>query len=99
MTKKEANIIIQACLKYRIFHTCRCEGDVYVINFPQNLNFRSFVAAKLAVNSMVLENWNKPKPKDTPATLDLSGLNFSGYGIKKKKEYEPGKWAENRMKN
>ena len=96
MTKTEANIIIQACLKHRIFHTCRSEGDVYLISFPNDLDFRNFEAAKLAVNSMVLENRKKPLPQPEPLPQPL-GLNFSRYLTKKKKDYEPGRWAELRQ--
>ena len=98
MTKAEANIIIQACLKYRIFHTCRSEAEVYIINFPEELEFRNFEAAKLAVNSIVLENRSKPMHKDAPQSINMHGLNFSRFPTKKK-DYESGKWAENRMKD
>jgi hypothetical protein len=99
MTKVEVNIIIQACMGYRIFNTCRQEGDVYVINLQDQLDFKSFEAAKLAVNSLVIENRNKPKTVESESNLKLTGLNFSRYPTKKKMNTEPGNWAERRMKD
>jgi hypothetical protein len=98
MTKTEANIIIQVCLGQQIFHTCRSEGDTYLINCLDAMDFRDFEAAKLVVNSLVLEYRAYPKPpKESKPTSEPTGLNFKRYSNKNKMNSGSGNWGERRM--
>ena len=47
MNKREADTILLACNKHKIFLTMHKEGSVYVVNFINRIEIRSFEGAKL----------------------------------------------------
>jgi len=92
MTYQEANRIIQAAVQHKIFTTCRSEGDIYIINIMDRMDFRSFQAAKLAINSLVLEfRAYPPKQKET--------ATFTPNPKRRRKNDTEGNWGENRVKS
>jgi len=55
MDKREADTILVACKKHGIFLTMRKEGDVYMVTFINRIEIKSFDAAKLITNGLVVE--------------------------------------------
>ena len=64
MDKREADTILLACKKNGIFLTLRSEGDRHLVSFYNKLEVRSFEAAKLITNGLVVENRLKKRPSD-----------------------------------
>ena len=98
MTKAEADQVIGACKKYHIFSTIMKIADNYSIRFENRIEFNSFEASKMVVNALVIENRGKrKKEEEKKESSDVSFLK-SRYNFHKKKDTEPGKWGENRVK-
>ncbi len=55
MNKKESITILLACKKHGIYMSSRNEGDDYLVGFLSRLEVRSFAAAKLITNGLVIE--------------------------------------------
>lgn len=49
MNKREADTILLACKKHGIQLVMRKEGDVYIVNFVNRLEIKSFEGAKLLI--------------------------------------------------
>ena len=64
MDKREADTILLACKKNGIFLTLRSEGGRHLVSFYNKLEVRSFEAAKLITNGLVVENRLKKRPSD-----------------------------------
>ena len=68
MNKRESSAILLACKKHGIFLTVRSEGDWHLVSFYNKLEVRSFEAAKLITNGLVVENRLKKRPSDLHKT-------------------------------
>ena len=70
MNKREADAILLACKKHSIPLTTRKEGDVYMVTFIDRIEIKSFEAAKLITNGLVVESKMKKQssyiPKSEP---------------------------------
>jgi len=64
MNKREADTILLACKKNGISLTMRKEGSVYLVNFINRIEIRSFEGAKLITNGLVIEGRLKKDIKE-----------------------------------
>lgn len=84
MNKREADTILLACKKHGIQLTMRKEGDVYLVNFVNRLEIKSFEGAKLITNGLVIEGKNKKEAKECINEIGTNAkLNFSKYPTRK----------------
>jgi len=97
MTKKESMAILLACKKHGVFMTVRNEGEDHLVIFLDRLEVRSFEAAKLITNGLVIEGRLKKGPLNLPSTgfYPLSGDQKSG--APKSKYRGPSDWSKRRM--
>ena len=97
MTKKESMAILLACKKHGIYMASRNEGDDYIVVFLNRLEVRSFEAAKLIANGLVIEGRLKKKPLNEPPS---EHYNLSGdlKSVAPKSKYRgPSDWSKRRM--
>lgn len=64
MSKREADAILLACKKHGIYLTMRKEGTVYFVNFINRIEIKSYEAAKLITNGLVIEGKHKTETKE-----------------------------------
>ena len=77
MNKREADTILLACNKHKIFLTMHKEGSVYVVNFIKRIEIRSFEGAKLITNGLVMDGKIKKDIKKHVVELGAKAkLNF-----------------------
>ena len=95
MNKREADIILLACKKHGIFLTMRKEGSVYLVNFINRFEIRSFEGAKLITNGLVVEGRIKRENKKHIDDIGTGAkLNFSDYPIRKDRDVGGVGWGE-----
>ncbi len=84
MNKREADTILLACKKQGISLTMRKEGSVYFVTFINRIDIRSFEAAKLITNGLVIEKRNKKSIKEHLNSMQLySKVRFSNHSKRK----------------
>lgn len=97
MNKREADSILLACKKHGISLTMNKEGDVYVITFVNRIDIKSFEAAKLITNGLVIEGRNKKMIKKRIDEIGTNAkLNLSKYPTRKKRPESGVGWGERR---
>ncbi len=94
MNKREADTILLACKKHRISLTMRKEGDVYLVEFMNRIDIKSFEEAKLISNGLVIEGRHKKQVKRHIVELGTNTkLNFSKYPTRKNRPESSASWA------
>ena len=97
MNKKEADTILLACKKHHIALAMRKEGDVYIVTFIGRMDIKSFEAAKLITNGLVVEGRFKKDSKRHIVELETKAkLNFSNYPTRKNRGDSGVGWGERR---
>ncbi len=95
MNKREADTILLACKKYGIFLTMRKEGSVYLVRFINKIEIKSFEAAKLITNGLVIEGKFKKDIKERIVKLGTDAkLNFSNYPTRKNRGDGVVDWSD-----
>lgn len=95
MNKREADAILLACKKHVIQFTMRKEGDVYLVNFINRIEIKSFEAAKLITNGLVIEGRCKKESKKHIVEMGTNAeLNFSKYPTRKNRPDSVVSWGE-----
>ena len=95
MDKREADKILLACKKHGIQFTMRNEGDLYMVTFVNRLEIKSFEAAKLITNGLVVEGRYKKDGKRHIVEMETKAkLNFSNYQTRKNRFDSGVSWAE-----
>ncbi|MFC2114727.1 hypothetical protein ACFLRI_05205 [Bacteroidota bacterium] len=89
---------MKACRKFNVSAYSRLEGDRYLVIFKQDIEFRSFKAAKYMVNALVLERREKDRLNNANS-LTVDGLNFSPYPVNKKRVQDSDNWGERRLQS
>jgi len=75
----------------------RKEGTVYFVNFINRIEIKSYEAAKLITNGLVIEAKNKSKVKETIyKEVSPSVANFSGYPKRKTRTDDNYPFSERR---
>ena len=86
MVKREAYKILLGCKKFGISLVMRKEGDVYLVTFINRIEIKSFEAAKLITNGLVVEQRYKKDSKKHIVELETNAkLNFAKYPTRKKR--------------
>jgi hypothetical protein len=101
MTKKESMAILLACRKHAIYMNSRNEGDDYIVVFLNRLEVRSFEAAKLITNGLVIEGRLKQGIKHNLTWKEQHPVIEKHKHVSKserRKDWD-SHWGENRMKN
>ena len=101
MNKREADTILLANKKHGISLTMRKEGDVYVVTFVNRIDIKSFEAAKLITNRLVIEGRNKAEVKakeNLNQRVANPKMNFSKLPTRKKRPGSGIGWGERRRK-
>ncbi len=84
MNKREADTILLACKKHSIKFTMRKEGSVYIVNFSNKIEIKSFEASKLITNGLVVERRFKNEIKESASSKQIyPQINMSKYPKKK----------------
>jgi hypothetical protein len=97
MTKKESMAILLACKKHHIHLTTRNEGEDYLAVFLDRLEVRSFDAAKLITNGLVIEGRLKKGSLNKPAS-EFYHLSGNLKSVAPKSKYRgPSDWSKRRM--
>lgn len=100
MNKREADTILLACKKHSISLTMRKEGDVYLVEFVNRIEIKSFEGAKLITNGLVIEGRHKKQIKKHIDDLGTNAkLNFSKYPTRKNRPDSGASWAERHGEN
>ena len=95
MNKRQADNILLACKKHGITLTMRKEGDVYLVNFMNRIEMKSFEGAKFITNGLVIEGrHNKLSKRDTVELGTDAKLNFSKYPTRKNRADSGVGWAD-----
>lgn len=95
MNKREADIILLACKKHNLSLTIRKEGEIYLVTFNHKIEFKSFEAAKLITNGLVIESRFKRVNKKTLNKINSDRQpNFSNYPTSKRRDNHGKGWAE-----
>ena len=100
MNKREADTILLANKKHGISLTMRKEGDVYVVTFVNRIDIKSFEAAKLITNGLVIEGRNKAEVKakeNLNQRVANPKMNFSKLPTRKKRPGSGIGWGERRL--
>lgn len=100
MNKREADTILLANKKHGISLTMRKEGDVYVVTFVNRIDIKSFEAAKLITNRLVIEGRNKAEVKakeNLNQRVANPKMNFSKLPTRKKRPGSGIGWGERRL--
>jgi len=97
MNKREADTILLACKKHGLFLTMRKEGAVYFVIFINRIEIKSYEAAKLITNGLVIEGRHKSKVMETIYKDEsYSVINFSGYPKRKTRTDDNYPFSERR---
>ena len=100
MNKREADTILLANKKHGISLTMRKEGDVCLVNFVNRIDIKSFEAAKLITNGLVIEGRNKAEVKakeNLNQRVANPKMNFSKLPTRKKRPGSGIGWGERRL--
>ena len=77
----------------------RKEGDVYMVTFINRMEIKSFDAAKLITNGLVVEGRLKKDIKKHVVELGSSvKLNFSNYPTRKNRQDSGVSWGDRRSR-
>jgi len=99
MIKREADNILLACRKHGLSLTMRKEGSVYIVIFINRIEIKSYEAAKLITNALVIEGKHKTKTKEILSSVDsYPSINISNRPKKKKNIDDSSSFAERRSK-
>lgn len=97
MNKREADTILLACKKHGLFLTMRKEGTVYFVIFINRIEIKSYEAAKLITNGLVIEGRHKKMIKETIYNIEsYSSTNLSGYPKRKNRKDDATPLSERR---
>ena len=95
MNKREADTILLACKKHGVSLNLRKEGDVYLVNFINRIEIKSFEGAKLITNGLVIEARFKKENKKHIVELGTNTkLNFSKYPTRRNRPERGIGWGE-----
>ncbi len=84
MNKREADTILLACKKNGISLTMRKEGSVYLVNFINRIEIKSFEGAKLITNGLVIEGRLKKEVKEHINNMEsYPKIDFSKHSKRK----------------
>ncbi len=99
MNKREADTILLACKKNGISLTMRKEGSVYLVNFINRIEIKSFEGAKLITNGLVIEGRLKKEVKEHINNMEsYPKINFSNHSKRKNRGDSGVTFAERRGK-
>ena len=99
MNKREADAILLACKKHGISLTMRKEGSVYLVNFINRIEIRSFEGAKLITNGLVVEGRHKKEKKEHINNMEsFPKIDFSNHSKRKSRGDSGVTFAERRGK-